>query len=97
LCPHPLVKEILQGRAIFAPGFQRQLGDLAELPVVVGQFALAPIMHHQQEISPVLRRGEVTGVAEIIADIKRHPGSIHPARLSLLHGKVISSRNKATS
>jgi hypothetical protein len=64
----PLVKEILQGRTILAPGFERQLGDLAELPVVVGQFALAPVMHHQQEISPVLHRGEVTGVADIIAD-----------------------------
>jgi hypothetical protein len=39
----------------------------------------------------------VTGVAEIIADIKRHPGAIHRARLSLPHGKVISSRSKATN
>jgi hypothetical protein len=30
----------------------------------------------------VLRRGEVAGVAEIIADIKRHPGAFHTARFS---------------
>jgi len=64
-----VVEKILQRRAILIPHLERQLGDLAELPVVVGKFALAPVVHHQQEIGPVLRRGQVTGVAEIVAGI----------------------------
>jgi hypothetical protein len=28
----------------------------------------------------VLRRGQVAGVAEIVADIEGHPGSVHLAR-----------------
>ena len=51
----PVVKEILQGRPVLAPCLQRKLGDLGELPVVIRQFALAPVMHHQQQVGPVLR------------------------------------------
>src|SRR5712671_5258316 len=84
-------------RAILIPRLERQLGDLAELPVVVGKLPLAPVVHHQQEIGPVLCRSQVTGVAEIVADIQRHPGTVHLARTSLPGGTDISSCNNAIS
>jgi hypothetical protein len=74
------MEEILQRCAILAPRPQGKLRDLGKLPVVVRKFALAPVVHHQQQIGPVLRRGQVAGVAEIVADIKGHPGTVHLAR-----------------
>lgn len=79
LCFHPSWKKSTQRGTILAPGLQRQLCDLGKLPVVVGKLALAPVVHHQEQIRPVLRRGQVAGVAEIIADIKGHPGTVHGA------------------
>ena len=80
LVPPAIVEEILQDRPVVAPGLQRQFGDLRQLAIVIGQFALAPVMHHQKQIGAMLRRGQMTGIAEIVADIKRHPRSLHPAR-----------------
>src|SRR3569832_2054858 len=74
---------MLQDRTIVAPGPERQLGELRYLDVIVGQFALAPVMHHQQQIRAVLRRRQMAGIAEIVADIKRHPRSLHALRPSL--------------
>jgi hypothetical protein len=48
-------------------------------------------MHHEQQIGAMLRRGQVTGIAKVIADIKRHPRSLHPARPPRLLSDVVDA------
>jgi hypothetical protein len=79
----PVVEEPLQDGAIIAPRLQRQFRDFRQLAIVMGQLALAPVMHHEQQICAMLRGRQMTGVAEIVPDIKRHPRSLHPARPSV--------------
>lgn len=71
-----------------APFSEVHFRDAGKRDVVVGERSAPPIGHQEEKICTVLDRGEVHRVAEIIADVERHPrpgrghrtASRHPAR-----------------
>ena len=57
--------------------------------------SLRPVLHDQQQVGPVLRRGQVSGVAEIVPDVEGHPRSAHSIALLLVfYGDVVGTKTK---
>jgi len=60
-------------RAVLLPHLGVELGYLAQHVVIIRRRAIAPVIHDQQQVCPVLLGGQPLRVAEIIADVERKP------------------------
>jgi hypothetical protein len=67
------VKKRHRGGGGTAPLHHRQLGNSGELTLVIWEAPMLETVHDQQDVNPMLKRGQVHRVGQIITDIPAHP------------------------
>src|SRR5690242_14580179 len=73
----PRIEETRQSVTVAIPIALAKPSNCHELFFIGWKPRLHPIVHNQQEIRPVLHSSQVPGIGQVVANVERHPQTLH--------------------